>query len=157
MKYAGKELSLEPINISMDEVVKELQHGETVYVILEPGDATRYELLITPLWGWQRRMVPLGEQKPWRWLLVTRMNQSENNHPSIRIQRGFWIGELEPLTRNNIHTHAIFAWWLCKLWAQTGPRHQMDIWGKFDGEVSDVFSELSTETLAADVGAVDGF
>lgn len=51
VEYADRTqtLNFEPANISNLELLHRLHEGETTRVILEPGDATRYDLLIIPL------------------------------------------------------------------------------------------------------------
>ena len=45
----GTMMQVEPINVSLSEVAGTLRLNEPVVVILEPGDATRYHLLLVPL------------------------------------------------------------------------------------------------------------
>ncbi len=42
-------MAFEPINMAISEVVGTLRLNEPVVVILEPGDATRYTLLLVPM------------------------------------------------------------------------------------------------------------
>jgi hypothetical protein len=52
MKYAGRDLTMEPANgITLEEIAERLRAGLPTRVVLEPGDATRYEFLLVPLSG----------------------------------------------------------------------------------------------------------
>ena len=45
----GKAMAFEPINVAISEVVGTLRLNEPIVVMLEPGDATRYVLLLVPM------------------------------------------------------------------------------------------------------------
>ncbi len=47
--YNNKEMQFAPINVDLDELIPEINGGNPAVVILEPGDATRYVLLLVPL------------------------------------------------------------------------------------------------------------
>lgn len=49
--YGEKKMSREPINISFEDVVNILAVGDPVFINLQPGDATRYNIFITPCWN----------------------------------------------------------------------------------------------------------
>ncbi|KKN88120.1 hypothetical protein LCGC14_0251920 [marine sediment metagenome] len=49
IEYQGKPMTFDPTNISVLRVVQLLYRGTPQVVILEPGDATRYVLLLVPL------------------------------------------------------------------------------------------------------------
>lgn len=52
----GRNLSLSPTNIGMDDLARRCNKGRTSYVILEPGDATRYEIYLVPFKNPRLRM-----------------------------------------------------------------------------------------------------
>ena len=45
----GKTMKFEPINVTISEVVSTLGFNQPIVVTLEPGDATRYVLLLVPI------------------------------------------------------------------------------------------------------------
>lgn len=49
LSYYGSVMSMEPINIPIDEAACIILYSYPVYICLEPGDATRYEFDIFPL------------------------------------------------------------------------------------------------------------
>lgn len=51
LRYGGQVMNMEPTNMSLGEAVTRLFHGEAVHIDLQPGDATRYQLYIIPLWN----------------------------------------------------------------------------------------------------------
>jgi hypothetical protein len=55
--YRDKRMSLEPINMSVREAVMELADGKSLWLIFEPGDATRYTLLIGKASNWNAILV----------------------------------------------------------------------------------------------------
>ncbi len=46
--HHGREMNRHPINMTFSRLVSLLRRGETCHVVIEPGDGTRYELLIVP-------------------------------------------------------------------------------------------------------------
>jgi hypothetical protein len=48
--------NLNPKNISFSDLARRCMKGRTSYVVLEPGDATRYELYIVPFRNYHLRM-----------------------------------------------------------------------------------------------------
>lgn len=51
MEYNGRPLTMGPVNITLAQVAALLDARRPVRVVLEPGDATRYEFLLVPLVG----------------------------------------------------------------------------------------------------------
>jgi hypothetical protein len=47
----GQPMNPEPIGATLSAKAALLDAGETTYVHLEPGDGTRYELLLVPMWA----------------------------------------------------------------------------------------------------------
>ena len=118
--YNNKEMSSEPANMPMFNLAMQLANGYTVYVCLEPGDATRYDFLITPvsaivtdtrgtrgLSGWADNYK----------LVLTRLY---NMRPAggMVCCRGMWEGELAEFARGNNWTVTLFDWWLEQLWKE---------------------------------------
>lgn len=52
LRYNDKELDPNPTNhFNLQTVARDLVDERTVHVILEPGDATRYDLTLMPMWA----------------------------------------------------------------------------------------------------------
>lgn len=107
MKYGDQELTSEPTNLTLAEVASLLRSGHPVHVRLEPGDCTRYELLLVPTLAvvGKASVVP-GPQ--WFWVMRVRLG---GPCPSVLVEVGGWPGELEPLALGNDWTYQVLAWW----------------------------------------------
>lgn len=122
LEYRGRALSAEPSNASLAYVANLLNVGRPAYVCLEPGDATRYDLLIVPFNG-----ICNGPNEPglptWNpaetHLVVTRLVGMRPG-PSAVIWRDCWDGEHRELALYGVSvnewTHQVFAWWFARLW-----------------------------------------
>jgi len=49
LTYHGRPLDPQPTNIPLGLVAQELLAGKTVQITLEPGDATRYDFILSPI------------------------------------------------------------------------------------------------------------
>lgn len=49
LTYNGKPMTFDPINMDVERMIQLLHQGTPQVVNLEPGDATRYDLLLLPL------------------------------------------------------------------------------------------------------------
>lgn len=59
--------------------------GKVVHFYLEPGDGTRYNFVVTPLWAIKGKRPPgFGSDQTQDWLLVTRISGTEP-------QATFWV------------------------------------------------------------------
>lgn len=125
LEYHGRQMEAEPSNIPLSGVVHQLRDGRTVYVCLEPGDATRYDLLITPFSGIRgNNQGPRNEGLP-TWnpdeehFVVSRLVDMRPLHSAV-IWRDCWDGEHIALARYGVGvnewTHELLSWWFARLW-----------------------------------------
>lgn len=120
LEYHGREMKVEPTNMRLADVVQRLDgDGLPVVVNLEPGDATRYVLLLTPCWStWmQNELGCFGIPSDDSWMLVTKVDQS-GPMASVWIpleggELGLW--NVEKLSNKNKWTATILRWWLEEL------------------------------------------
>ena len=125
LMYQGrKALKFQPVNHhDMVDVIAAIHAGMPQVVILEPGDATRYTLLLMPLQAMSSVTDHLGEFgiEPYRaheYMYVARLDVE--NCP------GTWVpfGEnrlverwnVEPLGNQNVWSERVIAWWLTELY-----------------------------------------
>lgn len=107
--FQGNVMKSEPVNHELDFLAHNLRLSRTVIAQLEPGDGTRYELLITPLELFND-IFYFGEGIAEQALVV------------IRVEGGTPIGacvyhpeyqeQLELICRNNAWTWRLMEWWL---------------------------------------------
>lgn len=115
----GRALDLEPQNISLLSLEQRLDAGFPVYVMLEPGDGTRYQWIITPLWAHAYVSGAGISRVPWEWLMVTRADQeSDACHKGVMIRSHFWSGDFYPICRANEYTMKLMARFFMDLWKQ---------------------------------------
>ena len=91
-----------------------LRDRKTVYVDLQPGDATAYTFTVTPLAAMFHNMDLDSGLDGWKTpgrYMVTRFIGGQP-YGSVIVYSGVWSDELTPLSPNNEWTVQIFAWWL---------------------------------------------
>lgn len=123
LEYRGRQMSAEPSNVSMANLVALLASGRTVYVCLEPGDETRYDLLITPFASIRRDDFDGKGLPTWNpdepHLVVTRLVDLRPAYGAV-IWPGCWDGEHAALATYgkaiNEWTHELLTWWFARLW-----------------------------------------
>lgn len=119
--YFGKLLNPEPSNFAMRKLVEALtQFSVPVYVQLDPGDSTRYDLLITPLSGILADVggaTGLPYWGPRHTLLITRLTSSAKPLASAVVCPDIFAGELDEVANGNPHTLAVLSWWINCLFA----------------------------------------
>lgn len=101
LKYHGTPMKVEPRNISMDSARATLRNFQPVYCVLEPGDGTRYEVVVMYMrgYGYMFCRVDRGEDK------VRGVYLSDHYHPD----------ELIPAAGRNDWTLVLLDWWLRQL------------------------------------------
>ncbi len=78
MKDEGRTMDLDPIaegGIRVEDAIDSLRRGESVGWTIEPGDATRYRLILIPMWTRRDLRVAGGDGgvgRGERWLLVVK-------------------------------------------------------------------------------------
>ena len=122
--YLGKHLSAEPSNISLLGVAHQIRDGQPVYVCLQPGDQTRYDLLIVPFSAIRGNPDAKDGLPTWdrddTHLVVTRLVNMRPMYSAV-VWRGCWDGEHRALAtygdgRVNEWTHELLTWWFARLW-----------------------------------------
>lgn len=103
----------EPSNITLRHVLDLLHDGRTVYVCLEPGDATRYDLLITPVSGICVGDTVYGRLPSWGKeysIMVTRLIGMRPAFSNM-IAPNMFDGELLEIANNNQWSKTLLNWW----------------------------------------------
>lgn len=115
----GKLMALEPINVTMAAVIRTLRLGEPIVVILEPGDATRYTLLLVPL---RHNVSPYLQGfgiQPWEannYLFVSKLSTDECPGTWVPFGPGQRVGthDVTELSSND-WSQRFLSWWLTNL------------------------------------------
>lgn len=116
LMHGSSEMQVEPINIPLTEVAQLLKEGDPVVVILEPGDATRYRLLIVPCWSCSvgGRLgdigIPLGKETDY--LMVTKFDNYGGNMFFATEHVQHWDAE----ALENEWSRDLVTWWVRRLW-----------------------------------------
>lgn len=121
LSYHGKELRLEPINATMGVIAAELLKGHPALAILEPGDATRYEVILVPCWSSNIRL-GLASQgiRPTEtddYLLCAKLNGNTGTFFATE-----HVQEYDIETIHNEWSCHFLAWWLRNLWREINAR-----------------------------------
>lgn len=127
LEHYGKPMRADPQNMPIGYVVSSLLDGHSVYVDLQPGDGTRYELLLQPLDAFlydQTGTVGVPSWEP-GYLLVTRLIGGQ---PVASVIIGavpdesLGMSELMPLSHGNAWTLDLLTWWLACVWQTLAER-----------------------------------
>jgi hypothetical protein len=110
-------LDLAPRNATLTELAVELSLGNAVGAVLEPGDATRYDLLLVPCWTESVSPVAVGTGDRGGYLLVGIVAGSQL---AVLPRHAHWTYVLEKLRphRDNEHSAAVVADFLDLVWAE---------------------------------------
>lgn len=95
----GVSMSMEPVNVALYDLAQSLRAGMPEGVILEPGDATKYELRLRPRPG-RRMAVQYGNK-------------------IVEVAPGFGHSRMAELTEN-LWTRTLFTWWMDQLFVTMG-------------------------------------
>lgn len=117
MKRGSVPMRFEPARGgSLSVVAARLTAGDTVHVSLEPGDGTRYDLLIVPCWSpGLRDFAYLGDVR-YHGLVIVRTDDPSSMRGTVYTRDGY-RGALEWPANNNAWSIDVFDWWLNKhLW-----------------------------------------
>lgn len=122
--YHGKPLKTEPRNTSLHEVAEMLEYGRAVSVHLEPGDGSRYDLLLVPLWATDvRSLAQQFEDESIREKSVMYVFDARKHESVVgaAIERGGYYGSLQTLAAGNEWTMTFLEWWFERqLWPLIG-------------------------------------
>lgn len=115
--YHGKPMSKHPINVDISVVALELVRDHPSLAILEPGDGTRYELILVPCWSSNIRL-GLASQgiRPTDakdYILCVKINGIRD---SFFVTEHIQEYDVEGIS--NDWSCRFLAWWLRRLWVE---------------------------------------
>lgn len=117
----GVLMKVEPINATMKEVVESARCGEQQVVILEPGDATRYHLLLLPMLDTDLvsphlQSFGIQPEDAHKYLFVSKLSGNECPGTWVPFGPGQKVGthDVTELTTNE-WSQVLLAWWLTNL------------------------------------------
>ena len=121
----GHKMVFAPINVSVTDMIRLLRQGVPQVVILEPGDATRYTLLLLPLdhdnVGAYLDSVGIREEAAERYLFVAKLSYDECPGTWVPFGPGGHVGTYDVTElSDNGWSHELLAWWLTNLNALLG-------------------------------------
>ena len=111
LQYHGRQMKPTPLNMELHEVRSILESGKSVRIRLEPGDGTRYDLLITPQSDPDLRFTGCNEHH----FLVTKVTGGECI--SAFVSRWSDVHQWIPFGNRNLWTSEFLNWWWSVLWA----------------------------------------
>lgn len=122
MYATGKEMKFEPVNRPSAQVLRLIKTGVPQVVILEPGDATRYMLLIVPLINMEAgnhiRDIGIPFSEAANYIFVSKLSREECQGTWIQVgenqQVGVW--STAPLSPNT-WSQKLLAWWFTTLYS----------------------------------------
>lgn len=94
----GQEMTPEPMNTRIHLVQIALHQGVPIRAVIEPGDATRYELVVTNLFT--------------RGIIVTRIDGTHSTTVHLDGMDANTREDLIPLCNRNHWTQEVLYWWL---------------------------------------------
>lgn len=115
----GRPYQADPLECSISQLAARLDNGSPVSVTLEPGDATRYELLLVPMWAPEVGLHNWGIEDRQSGLVVTRLVGGEVDGGSCIVllnrqhSHGLWT-----ISRENTWTFNLFTRWFSLLAAE---------------------------------------
>ncbi len=112
LEYHGKEMNPFPTDTSLTSLVHDLMVGRSATVELQPGDGTRYELLLVPMWENTVRLVGWGAEDSYNGLVAVRLRGGYPAGASIVfLNRPNAVNELSRLSGDNDWTATLLEWW----------------------------------------------
>ena len=111
-----RELQPNPLGITLKQVAKFLVEGKPLTVELEPGDATRYELALIPMWADLMNLGNYGEERETSLLVVRSVGGTPTTAQVVLLERDF--KELYRISNQNEWTEQLFSWWFSLLWRE---------------------------------------
>jgi len=117
VEMQGREMKLPASNMRTVELLVRIAMRKPCHVILEPGDATRYELLLHPLsqletsWGVGGHLAQTTEHL---WLVTRPASHSDVPALSVILDERDTVEQwhTEPISRGNIWSREWLALWL---------------------------------------------
>lgn len=115
LEYHGRQMDPTPYGKSLQSVAQCLDRRQPTTVILKPGDATRYELVLVPMW---MPSLEFGNYHPadrFNGLLVTRIVRGHPTGSGIIILTRSSHDDLDLIINGNNWTGLLFEWWFALL------------------------------------------
>jgi hypothetical protein len=123
LTYHGRPLDPQPVNLPLGFVAQQLLAGKTIQVILEPGDATRYDFILSPIALNEENfdLVSLEALFVGRTLglggeLVASAIIRDPSRDEWQYERGVEEISLFKTRAGNEWSAQFFNWWFRKLW-----------------------------------------
>ncbi len=120
--HGGKPMTFEPINTTVEQLITGLLCGEPQAVVLEPGDMTRYTLLLVPLTGDgvapHLSGIGVPESEVSTYLFVSKLGADPCRGAFVPMYPGYTVSahSTAPLS-DNTWTQELLAWWFTRLYA----------------------------------------
>lgn len=112
--HNGRAMQWEPVNRSGDDLVQDLGRGFQCFVQLEPGDGTRYDLLLTwPAARLEREAFHLSASEARYTMLVIRLRGGDVAGATLYGSMNY--GAVKAIASGNEWTAAFLEWWLEEL------------------------------------------
>lgn len=112
----GRPFDMRPKNITVPEVMRELGEGRPVRIVLEPGDATRYEFAVVPCTGTMRGFNHYDPSADY--LLHVPGNLAVQQEEPIMVGSQFFAPDILFRAYRNPHTRKILGAFYRTLWAR---------------------------------------
>ncbi len=116
--YHNRAMNREPENVSFDYASATVAAGQPIVVVLEPGDATRYRLLIVPCWnaevdgGGNLSDIGIPSKAAREFLMVTQFDDLGG----MMFFASRNVGEHDLGAIKNEWTRTLLTWWVNQLW-----------------------------------------
>jgi len=120
--YHGRPMTFTPINVSLTHLIATLHQNVPQVVILEPGDATRYTLLLVPLnlgddVSAHLDAVGIPSDAADGYLFVSKLDTHECPGTWIPFGSGLTVGTYDlPALTGNAWSCELLAWWFTHLY-----------------------------------------
>ena len=121
LEYRGKKMEFVPVNVLPSDMIRLIHQGVPQVVILEPGDATRYTLLLIPLDRGDNVVGHLdsigiqGEDAE-RYLFVSKLSPDACPGTFVPFGPDATVGTYDVLDlTSNEWSRELLAWWLTSL------------------------------------------
>lgn len=120
--FESKKASLNPQPIeggSLRDFALQLARGYPTTITLEPGDTTRYDLALIPMWGRYMRLGNYGDERQSSLLVVRVVGGHPTGSQVVLLNRSF--KELYQISNGNEWTEMLLDWWFDLLWKELAP------------------------------------
>lgn len=120
LEYHGRPMAFDPINTTIEKVVQLLFRGTPQVVALEPGDATRYTLLMVPLGNDVAPFldsVGIPPESGGNYLFVSALSDQLSRGEWLPFGAGLTVGTYDLANiSENPWSQEFLAWWFTTLY-----------------------------------------